>query len=376
MKTIKAAKNINTFNILFSIVSSIILLATVITQSLFLNVNNFLATNKILIQRILERLKYDSILEKVTNFIDNISTIYIIYAFIIIFILLIIFLVLFGLINHFYKKALKNKENRYFPPVVSLILNVIVVAFIISLFSMNIFNFIIFNNPMFAVIKFILLVTTIIAIGLNIKYIYDIFKVKGIKLEEIKVSKILNIILILIFTLIGFKLMINMLLLTIINILINSISFVDLLQLNSLIDILTNNIFTSINFEPTTIVSTGIEVSKATFLTDIDNFIATSITEMISSYFVSRLIPAIIFLLVSIYLYISSKILKDSTKIDVTNVIFVVVLFFSAIALMVFNILVLGTLLGLILLAISVFKMVLIYLKNKDLIKKAIIKNK
>lgn len=376
MKTIRAAKNINTFNILFSILGSTILLATVITQSLFLDINNFLTTNKILIQRILERLKYDSILERVTDVINNISTVYIVYAFTIIFILLIIFLVFFGLLNHFYKKGIKNEGKGYFPPIVSLILNVIVVAFIISLFSMNIFNFVIFNNPMFAVIKYILLITTIIAIGLNIKCIYDIFKVKGIKLEEIKISKILNIILVLIFILIGFKVIANILLLTIINIIINSISFVDLLQLNSFIDILTNNFLTSISFEPTSIVSTTIEVSKATFLMDVDNFIATSITEMISSYFISRLMPAIIFLLVSIYLYISSKIIKDSVKLDVVTISFIIVLFLSSITLMTLNIIVLGTLLGLILLAIAVFKITLIYLKNKDLIRESISKKK
>ncbi len=366
MKTIKTAKYLNVFNIFFIIVTSLLLGISIITQSVFSQVTNFVNTQQIIIDKVLNYLNLDQVLKEAAMIFNNFEIISIIVTCLVIFFLMGTMLLIFIILNMMYNKVARSSELKYSTAIISGFIIIFLLTMVIGQFSVGIFNFILYYNPIFTIIKVILLLTLLIQLVLIAKYIIEVYQEKGIKISNEALYKAFKITFIIIFIGVTINLVLNMIIYIFAIMIINSINYIELLRIDSILNLITNNSLEALNVNNVEAITSSVNLAQLTLQTTINNFIQSNLGSFVGSYFIGRMIPAIIILVTTIYLTYANRKIQTFLKLNNQLIAFVIITILLAVYLMTVGGIILSLLIGGALLLIVILKAILIYQHNPE----------
>ncbi len=371
MKSIKVNKFLNLFNMLFVFIMSIVLGISVYVGSLFTKLSGAISDNQLIIEKVITYLDKNTNISDVFYFIDSINIIYLLLSILFIFMIFSFIFFVFLVLAFFYKKA--NAKLSYIWSIVSVSTLCFLVYFVIGQFSLNFFNVLFYKNPIFIFINIILLISLLVQVGFVINRLVYVYKEKGLSFELKSMHKVLNVALVFLFVILGFTILKDLIVLLSLNYFINGIDFAAYLGVNQIIDYLINIITSNFGAIPSNdSISLGLDFVKLTISNNINDLISSFIYSIVSKGFISSMITAVISLLISIYLFVSSVKFKLKEDYSIGHLIFGLVLMIFAIYLMFFAKIVLGPVLGMIFLVISLVKLYVMYINSDFSLKKFI----
>ncbi len=363
MKSIKINKFLNLFNMLFVIVMSIALGISVYVGSILSKLSGVISDNDVIVQKVITYFDKSGNISDVNNIINSINIIYLLLALMFIFIIFAFVFVMFLLLSFFYRKA--NAKLSYVWSIISVLTLSFLLFFVIGQFSLNFFNILFFKNPVFIFINIVLLISLLVQLGFVINRLVYVYKQKGLTFEISSIYKILNIGLVLLIVILGFSILKNIIVLLFLNYTVNSIDFSYYLGVNEIVNYLINVISSKYGeIANSASISLAINFVKLTISNNLNELISYFIYSIVSKSFINGIIIYSISLITSIYLLIASIKFKFKEDYSIFNLIFCFVLLIFSIYLMFFAKIVLGSILGIIFLVISLFKLYVMYVKS------------
>ncbi len=371
MKSIKTAKYLNVFNIFFVIVTTVLLSINVMTQSIFHQIKQFTASQQVIIEKIINSLNIKDLVEQLNFMFNNIETISLIVAFIVIFLMMGIIFIFLLIINSTYKKILNNQELTYGLPIVAGFFTSVLMIFVVKQLTINLFNFLIFNNSTFSLITWTLLITIIAQIVLIIKYLITVYQERKIELSAKSLAKMFKVVLIITFVSVAINIAINLTLYLFGTSVINGINYVNLLQINTLIDWLFNQGMETLKVSDIQTITSGVDIANASLQVTLNQFIQSSLTQLFGSLVLPRMIPAMITLVLAGIVAYFNNVVKVVVIANKEMITWMVASLILALYLIISSGIIFGSIIGIAMIVIIVLRMVLIYQNNPEIIEVA-----
>ncbi len=371
MKSIKTAKYLNVFNIFFVIITTVLLTINVMTQSIFQQIKQFTVSQQVIIEKIVNSLNIKDLVEQVNFAFNNMESISLIVAFIVIFLMMGIIFIFLLLINSTYKKIINNEELTYGLPIVAGFFTSVLMFFIINQLTINLFNFLIFNNGVFNLIIWTLLITTVIQIGLIIKYLVTVYQERKIELSAKSLSKMFSVVLIITFVSVAINIAINLTLYLFGTSIINGINYVNLLQINTLIDWLINQGMETLKVNDIQTISSGVDLANASLQVTLNNFIQSSLVQVLGSLVLPQMIPAIITLVLASIVTYFNNVVKTTVIANKGMITWIITSSILAVYLIITNGIIFGSIIGIAMVIIIMLKAILIYQNNPAIVEVA-----
>ncbi len=371
MKSIKTAKYLNVFNIFFVIITTVLLTINVMTQSIFQQIKQFTASQQVIVEKIINTLNIKDLVEQVNFAFNNIESISLIVAFIIIFLMMGIIFIFLLLINSTYKKILKRNELTYGLPIVAGFFTSVLMFFVVNQLTINLFNFLIFNNSVFSLIIWTLVITTVVQIVLIVKHLISVYQERKIELSAKSLAKMFNIILIITFASIAINIAINLTLYLFGTSIINGINYVNLLQINTLIDWLINQGIEALKVNDIQSITSGLEIANASVQITLNNFIQSSLVQLLASIVLPRMIPAVITLILASIVTYFNSVVKTVVIANKSMITWTIMSLILAVYLIITNGIVFGSIIGIAMIIIVMLRAILIYQNNPEIIEVA-----
>ncbi len=371
MKSIKTAKYLNVFNIFFVIVTTVLLSINVMTQSIFHQIKQFSASQQAIIEKIINSLNIKDLAEQVNFMFNNIETVSLIVTFIVIFLMMGIILIFLLLINSTYKKILNNEELTYGLPIVAGFFTSVLTIFVVKQLTINLFNFLIFNNSTFSLITWTLLITIIAQIVLIIKYLITVYQERKIELSAKSLAKMFKVVLIITFVSVAINITINLTLYLFGTSVINGINYVNLLQINTLIDWLFNQGMEALKVSDIQTITSGVDIANASLQVTLNQFIQSSLTQLFGSLVLPRMIPAVITLVLAGIVAYFNNVVKVVVIANKEMITWIVTSLILALYLIISSGIIFGSIIGIAMIVIIVLRIILIYQNNPEIIEVA-----